>query len=331
MVSMAKTDLFQTEEVRRMSRKPIWIIVAAAIVGVFFLSQVGYAGRGCKNKTGEPGYFPDQIVSSGGLDREYNLYVHPRYKHNRPTPLVILLHGLSWTPEMTMQYTNLAAFADAFKFILVAPKGIGLAWNFSSGSADVAFVEDMIEAVSEDYCIHPKRIFATGTSMGGAMTQRLACDLSDLIAAIAPVACPNPWVVWGDICEPERPVPMIQFNGTGDAAIPFEGGTNPFSGIEMPPVPEMFGAWAELYECSGETEVVYEKGEVTCIEYAGCEDEATLRHCIVEGGGHNWPGAVDLCVTLPGLCWLWGHTTEDIDASREIWKFFAEHGMNDED
>ncbi len=67
------------------------------------------------------------------------------------------------------------------------------------------------------------------------------------------------------------------------------------------------GAGADLYGCSGETEVVYQKGEVTCFEYEDCEDDATLRHCIVEGGGHNWPGAVDLCephlfpALLPGV------------------------------
>ncbi len=275
-----------------MSRKPIWIIVATAIVAVFFLSQFGYAGRGCKNKTGEAGEFV-QTIFSGGQEREYNIYVHPRYKHNRPTPLVVLLHGLSWTPDLMMWYSNMAAFADAFKFIVVAPMGIARNWDVSSGSDDVTFVADIIDAVSEDYCIHPKRIFATGASMGAAMSQRLACDLSDRIAAIGPVANGNPWIIWPDICEPERPVPIIQFNGTADVVVPFEGGTNP-SGLEMPPVPEMFGAWAELYECSGETKVVYQKGEVTCIEYEDCEDDATLRHCIVEGGGHNWPGAVHL-------------------------------------
>ena len=167
--------------------------------------------------------------------------------------------------------------------------------------------------------------------MGAAMSQRLACELSDRIAAIGPVASGTPWIIWPDICEPERPVSIIQFNGTADVLIPFEGGPHGLSGIEVPPVPEMFGAWVDLYGCSSETEVVYEKGEVTCIEYEGCEDDATLRHCIVEGGGHNWPGAVDLYEMNPVANWWAGpHTTEDIDASREIWKFFAEHGMYDD-
>ena len=158
--------------------------------------------------------------------------------------------------------------------------------------------------------------------MGGTMSARLACDLFDRIAAIAPVATINPWYVLGDICEPERPVPILQFNGTADVMIPWGGDWRP-------PVPEQIEAWADLYGCSDETEVVHQKGDVICIEYQDCPNDATVKHCIVEGGGHNWPGAVDLYEMDPIFYW-WAapYTTQDIDASREIWKFFAEHAMS---
>ena len=314
------------------SRKSICLILTAFVAVVLMLAVPIYGGKGCKNKSGVAGDFRYQTIMSGGVEREYNLYVHPRYKPNRPTPLVFLLHGLSWTPDLAMWYTNFTAFADANKFILVAPKGVGLAWNVSSGSPDVAFIEDIIDAVSEDYCIHSKRIFVTGMSQGGGMSQRLACELSDRIAAIGPVVCGTPWYNWGDFCEPERPVPMIQFNGTADVILPFEGGPHGLNpSLILPPISESFGAWLELYGCSSEAEVVYEEGEVTCFRYGDCEDDVTLEHCIVEGGGHNWPGAVDLYEMNPVMNW-WAapHTTEDIDASRAIWKFFAENGMSDE-
>lgn len=334
LVPMPKTALFQTEEVRKMSKKSIWIIVATTIVGVFFLSQFGYAGRGCKNKTGQAGYFPNQTISSGGLDREYNLYVHPRYKHNRPTPLVFLLHGSGQPTWLIEWYSNMQAFADAFKFIVVAPKGIDLQWDVSSGSADVTFIADLIEAISAEYCIHPKRIFATGISLGGGMSYRLACDLSDHFAAIGPVSAGVSDIVFNDVCDPLRAVPVIHFHGTADVLIPYEGGTNPITGILFPPIPQMIETVADRNGCSGETKVVYEKGDVTCIAYQHCDDDATVKHCVIEGGGHNWPGAVDICEWSgydPFTCWYIGHTTEDIDASREIWKFFAEHAMSDDD
>jgi polyhydroxybutyrate depolymerase len=309
------------------------LILTAFVVVVLMLAVPTYAGKGCKNKSGVAGDFRYQTIMSGGVEREYNLYVHPRYKLNRPTPLVFLLHGLGGTHDWTMWYTNMTAFADAYKFILVAPQGIGFNWDISSGSADVTFISDIIDAVSEDYCIHPKRIFATGLSKGGGMSHRLACDLSDRIAAIGPVASGTPWVLWSDVCEPERPVPMIQFNGTADVLIPFEGGPHGLNpALIVPPMAEMFGALLDLYGCSAEAEVVYEKGEVTCFRYEDCEDKVTLEHCIVEGGGHNWPGAVDLYEMNPTANW-WAapHTTQDIDASRAIWEFFAEHAMCDDD
>jgi len=332
-----------------MSRKPIWIIAATAIVAVFFLSQFGYAGRGCKNKTGEAGYFPGQIISSGGLDREYILYVHPRYKHNRPTPLVFLFHGFTQTPENMLWYSNMAAFADAFKFILVVPKGIGfdettLSWNAGSGFTpasmmgidDVTFVADMIEEITEDYCVHPKRIFATGLSNGAALSYRLSCELSDLIAAIGPVAVADMSLVLDYVsCDPSRPVPVIAFNGTADPFIPWNGGAGFLTlfdpSILYPPVPEMIEALADRNGCSDKTKVVYQNGDVTCIAYEHCTDDATVKHCAIDGGGHNWPGAVDMCQIDPTTCGWAGHTTEDIDASREIWKFFAEHAMFGDD
>ena len=110
--------------------------------------------RCCKDKTGEAGYFPNEPIVSGGLGREYHLYVHARYKHNRPTPLVFLFHGSGWTADLMMGYTNMAAFADAFKSIVVAPKGIRRSWDVSSGSDDVTFIADIVETKADSLRFH---------------------------------------------------------------------------------------------------------------------------------------------------------------------------------
>jgi polyhydroxybutyrate depolymerase len=231
------------------------------------------------------------------------------------------------------------AFADAFKFILVAPRGFMFSWNDGSGFSpagmsdidDVTFVADMIEEVSQDYCIHPKRIFATGLSNGAAMSYHLACELSELIAAVGPVAGPDASAVLGEECPASRPISVIGFNGTADIFVPWSGGPGFWPGVTYPPVPVWIDEVAARNGCSEETEVVYQKGDVTCIAYQDCEDNAVVQHCSVEGGGHNWPGAVDLYEMDPDLYWFAGHTTQDIDASRAVWKFFAEHAMCDDD
>ena len=52
---------------------------------------------------------------------------------------------------------------------------------------DVVFFPALIDKLEHDYAVEPKRIFVTGISNGGMMSYRLACELADKVAAIAPV------------------------------------------------------------------------------------------------------------------------------------------------
>lgn len=81
---------------------------------------------------------------------------------------------------------------------------------------DVGFVSDLIEDLAKNFPIDRKRVFATGISNGGMLSYRLACELSDKIAAIAPVAAT------GGIteCKLKRPVPTLHFHGKKDSCIP---------------------------------------------------------------------------------------------------------------
>ena len=71
--------------------------------------------------------------------------------------------------------------------------------------------------------VDAKRVYATGMSNGGIMCYRLASEMSDRIAAIAPVAGPMGTAT----CNPRRPVPVIHFHGTADEFAPFKGGKGP--------------------------------------------------------------------------------------------------------
>ena len=296
-------------------------------VGCVFLLALlvvnpAHAGPNCKDLTGETGLFPYETISSGGLERSYSLYVHSRYKNSRPTPVVFDFHGLGSNAEGEYWYTQMSVLAEKFKFILVTPQGFGNSWNGGGccnpaaayDIADVAFVSELIDEVTKDYCINPDRVFATGISNGGFISNRLACELSDRIAAIAPVASAN----YTFSCAPSRPVPIIAFNGTEDVLVPYAAGV---ATIED---------WAYRNACSAETETYYQEGDVTCIEYQGCSEGADVVYCTIDGGGHNWPGAVDIFELDPVTFWWAGYTTQDIDASRAIWKFFADHSMEGE-
>jgi len=72
-----------------MVRKSVNLPITILIFVILFVPVISvYAGPGCKYLTGEPGLFPYETIDSGGIERNYILYVPPKYKSNRPTPLV---------------------------------------------------------------------------------------------------------------------------------------------------------------------------------------------------------------------------------------------------
>jgi polyhydroxybutyrate depolymerase len=80
----------------------------------------------------------------------------------------------------------------------------------------------LIEELSASIDIDPDRIYATGFSNGAIMVYRLACELSDQLAAIGPVSATQ---ILDDeqACHPGRSVPVIHFHGTADRLNPYEG------------------------------------------------------------------------------------------------------------
>lgn len=271
----------------------------------------------CMGLSTESGYFPGLTIFSGGMERSYILYVPDIDDPSRPMPLVFNFHGLGSTGEAQFAYSEFAALADIHKFIVVSPQGIGNSWNAGeccdvaaeAAVDDVGFTADMIEQVSSEYCVDPDRIYASGMSNGGFMSYRLACEMADRFAAIGPVAARNMTVS----CAPSRPVPMIAMNGTLDIL------------VEYPQAALDAEAWAAANQCSPESTLVYQQGDVTCASYNECAQGATTEFCTVDEGGHTWPGAIDLFELDPVQYYWAGKTTQDIDGSAEIWRFFSEH------
>jgi polyhydroxybutyrate depolymerase len=169
----------------------------------------------------------------------------------------------------------------------------------------------MLDELSQAFSIDPARVYATGYSNGGGMADRLACDLSDRIAAAGQVAgtyLPNPG------CEPGRPVPVLTLHGTDDTILPYggtEGGTLSASGWAA--------NWATRNGCTGESSVTFEDGAVTGETWTGCLDGADVVFYTVEGGGHDWFRTEP----VPDTTW----PTTDIDANAALWAFFEAHPM----
>lgn len=255
----------------------------------------------------------------GELERHYIVHVPPSYTPG-PTPIVLAFNGRTSSPESLMEQTDLSAKSDEAGFVVVYPRGsYDGSWNADGCCGepnqrdvdDVGFVRALLDDLESHVCVDRARVFATGLSNGGFMSHRLACELSDRIAAVAPVAGVN----LVDECMPARAVSIIHFHGTLDFLVPYGG--NPI--LSFPSVEDSTRAWIERDGCAPEGETVFEVGDSTCVAHSGCRDGAVIELCTVTNGGHTWPGGN---VTPAG-----GITTHDLIANDAMWEFFLAHPM----
>ncbi len=262
---------------------------------------------------GLPGDYVEEMIS-GGQTRRYRLHVPPSYQAEVPMPLVINLHGLNSNAAQQEKVSRMSAKADQAGFIVVYPEGLGdpQSWHFgpgAEGEADLRFLRELIQRLGAQYSLDSGRIYATGISNGAQMSNRLGCDMAQVIAAIAPVSGGYPAAL---ACNPARPVPVVAFHGTADKILPYEG-----QGRLLQPVREWAAGWAARNGCDPQPAVTFQQGQVTGETWSGCREGADVTLYTIEGGGHSWPGS-DMPAEI---------TTQDIDATEVIWQFFADHPM----
>ena len=151
-------------------------------------------------------------------------------------------------------------------------------------------------------------------SNGGMMSYRLACDAADVFRAVAAVAGTD----GTPSCRPSRPVPVLHIHARDDDHVPFGGGTGPASvgRASYVSVPATVDRWAGLNRCTGPVQRVLERPGVVCEARTGCAAGAEVRLCVTDTGGHSWPG---------GRKARGGPGTDALDATAEIWAFFARH------
>jgi polyhydroxybutyrate depolymerase len=302
-------------------------IVVAGGVGALLIARGSGEDRATSTTAPpQPGTDVPVVLQSGGLDRRYVVHVPGSYDGSRAVPLVLVLHASGSDPASAAQISGMSAKSDAAGFLAVYPEGTGPPATFNAGlccgyagrtmTDDVAFVRDVVARVSADYRVDGRRIFATGMSNGAMMAHRLGCEMSDVLAAIAPVA--------GALeveCAPAQPVSAIVFHGTDDAIVPYEGGRAGYTprgmDADYEPVSTAVGQWAATGGCTGATEEQISANVVRQVQ-TGCQAGYGVELYTITGGGHAWPGG------QPGGGWSAVPTTEVV-ATDVIWDFFAAH------
>jgi polyhydroxybutyrate depolymerase len=277
---------------------------------------------------------------------------------SRPIPVVLNFHGGGGDARAHRDYVRMDALADREGFIVVYPNGSGrleeklLTWNagLCCGYAmnekvdDVGFVRALLDVLATRAPIDSARVYATGLSNGAMMSYRLAAQLSDRIAAIAPVA--------GSMVLPERriddvspalavpgkrAVPILHIHSVDDKRALYLGGLGepfPFTGVRTrhPNAEEVLYRWVAFEACAPKPVVREERRgaagtptaahTATLYAFTGCRDGGEIALWKLTGAGHVWPGGrIDY---LPRVL---GPGTDVIDANEEMWKFFRRFAL----
>lgn len=273
---------------------------------------------GCgKEPSPAPGTTAEMKMTSGGLQRIYRLHVPVGYNASHMTPLVLNIHGHSETALQQERYSQYSALADQQDFLVAYPQGVigpdgKLGWSTYGHNDptvdDILFFSDLLTVLQQHFCVDAQRIYATGISNGGGMTNLLACQMAGRIAAFAPVAAAIYPLPAG--CHPARPVSYLEFHGTSDPLVHYNGNTLP----RFPAIMDMLQEWATRNGCISGPTIFFQQAEVTGFQWTGCQAGVIVQHYRIEGGGHTWPGAT---ISTP-----LGATTHTISATMLSWRFF---------
>jgi len=247
----------------------------------------------CTGKTYQAGDHK-MSVNVDGKNRTFIMHVPSAYKGDKPVPLVVDYHPVMGSGQGQLSGTTYKAQTDPEGVISLYPDGtksadsrkMGPGWNVGpccSDDDDVKFSREMIKSVEEKVCIDKKRVYATGFSMGGGMSNHVACFMSDVYAAVAPAGM-DLNKTNSATCNPERPISIIMFRGTNDNVCRYQGGDSGFNdGLNFLGAEGNFQFWAQKNGCTGSPS----KNSNGCNEYSNCKDGTKVVLCTKQGGGHE--------------------------------------------
>lgn len=250
----------------------LWLVGGLSLgAGCHRRENTARAGTACSVA---PGHHVHTLKVQGAA-RTYHVVVGARAEAQ--APVVLVWHGYGGSPERLLKQLGLSAqWPEA---IFVAPQGLPRSfpefgfhaqrpgWQIQLdelNNRDLHFFDALLPDLTRRYCVARQRVYSTGFSNGGFISNFLACQRSSELRAIAPVGGGGPF-------EPRcgEAVPVLLTHGTADKVVPVRFAL------------ESWKAWGEHNRCS-------QRSPVTsgCGDAGGCA--AALRLCLFHGG-HRWP------------------------------------------
>jgi polyhydroxybutyrate depolymerase len=236
--------------------------------------------------------------------------------------------GLSGYPSIQYQ-SRLSQKSDTAGFIVVYPEGVKIAgnrtWNAGDCCApsttqnidDIGFVNSLLDNLYANRPIDTTRVYATGFSNGALLCYRIANQLTNRFAAIAPVAGDLMYYPW----NPSRSIPIISFHSYLDQNVKYFGGVTVGStGTYFPPQDSIFEIISTNYSCGILKDTLFHNtNQFDHFRYSNCSCGAIIEQYVSFDGEHSWPGGLSSgSVTV----------SNQFSATYLMWQFFENYTTN---
>lgn len=255
-------------------------------------------------------------VTSRGVPRRYEWHLPAHHDPRRPLPVILAFHGKG----MTIQGMRTLSGLDVADALVLYPgsrlaRGVP-AWegtrDLPVDGVDVAFVADLLAEAGRQVCTDPRRVHATGASQGGGFSDVLACSSPGLLAAIAPVAGAFYRPTAGGVRDCRSgPLRVLEIHGDADTVMPYAGSER------SRPLREWLAGWTARDRCPPVPASRPLGADVQELRWTACAAGTEVRHFLVRGGNHAWPGGPSPAIAGPG------RRTDTISATREVLAFFG--------
>ncbi|WP_335069323.1 alpha/beta hydrolase family esterase [Nostoc sp.] len=271
-------------------------------------------------------------LTNQGKLRTYYMYTPKSYNHKHAMSLVLVFHGDNGSGNSIAKTSRFNNLAKAFGFIVVYPNGLDHQWSFTGHVRqkvdDISFVTALIGHIEQIRNINRRKIYATGFSQGGILTQALACKLSNKIAAFASVAG-SLTTRFAHSCHPTVSISMMMINGTNDFSVHYHGDAITQKEA-LVSIPETANFWRRHDQCTSSSQFQHltptksrNHLQVKAFRYSGCRNGSEVLQFAVVNGGHFWPGGAS---TDPKLSQV--NIQLGFNASKAIWSFFQHHSLS---